>query len=68
VGEERIQKGFHPDSGFLCGCTLQQIVGAKHDKENIHILLLRKQPETVRLAGNLLPVDAGIDDLMTGLL
>ena len=25
-----IQKGFHPDGGFLCGCALEQVVGTQH--------------------------------------
>ena len=65
--EKGHQKVFHPVATFLCGCTLQKIVGTEHHKQNIHRGILGKQRKAICIAWDLSAVHTGVDDPVTGL-
>ena len=65
--EKGHQKVFHPVATFLCGCTLQKIVGTEHHKQNIHRGILGKQRKAICIAWDLSAVHSGVDGPVTGL-
>ena len=66
--EKGHQKVFHPVATFLCGYTLQKIVGTEHHKQNIHRGILGKQRKAICIAWDLSAVHTGVDDPVTGLV